>query len=180
MTAFTRETSEWQRLDWQLLLNGGVTLYFNPSILLQDIAWLRENGYLAYEFSCDGWGSQAAMHADIQEKLRFPDYYGKNLDALQDCLSDVEPPANGGVCVVFHRFDSFAKAAGATRYPSASRTVAEFVLDIMASTSRYQMLTGSRFLCMVQSNDPEIRFEQIGCVDAMWNPREWLNKNRGL
>jgi len=81
---------------------------------------------------------------------------------------------------VFHRFDSFAKAAGATRYPSAGRTIAEFVLDIMASTSRDQMLTGSRFLCMVQSDDPQIRFERLGCIDAMWNPREWLNKNRGL
>ena len=180
MTAFTRDTSRWQRLDWQLLLNGGVALYFKDPILLADAGWLKDNGYLIYEFSCDKWSSIDIMHADLQDKLHFPDYYGKNLDALDDCLSDIEPPEHGGVAVVLHRFDSFAKAAGATRYPSATRTVAEFVLDSMSSTSRYQMLTGSRFLCMVQSDDPQIRFEQLGCVEAWWNPREWLNKNRGL
>lgn len=180
MTAFTRDTSEWQRLDWQLLLNGGVVLCFKESVLLEDVDWLQENGYLIYEFFCDQWTSVAVMHADFQDKLHFPEYYGKNLDALDDCLPDIEPPERGGVAVVLHRFDSFAKSAGAIRYPSAMRTVAEFVLDSMASTSRYQMLTGSRFLCMVQSDDPEIQFQQLGCVDAMWNPREWLNKNRGL
>jgi len=180
MTSFTRDTSEWQRLDWRLLQNGGVALYFKQQVLLEGIGWLKENGYSIYEFFCDQWTSNDIMHADLQDKMHFPDYYGKNLDALNDCLSDIEPPEHGGVAVVLHGFDSFARAAGAIRYPSASRTVAEFVLDIMASTSRYQMLTGSRFLCMVQSDDPQIRFERLGCIDAEWNPREFLNKNRGI
>ena len=28
-------------------------------------------------------------HAYLKEALRLPDYYGKNLDALYDCLGDI-------------------------------------------------------------------------------------------
>ena len=29
-----------------------------------------------------------ALHAQLKEKLGLPDYYGNNLDALNDCLSE--------------------------------------------------------------------------------------------
>lgn len=31
-------------------------------------------------------------HAHIRKRFRFPDYYGCNLDALHDCLTDVSVP----------------------------------------------------------------------------------------
>ncbi|MFD9005044.1 barstar family protein [Streptomyces sp. NPDC059582] len=30
------------------------------------------------------------MHRDVATAIDFPDYYGHNLDALNDCLRDVE------------------------------------------------------------------------------------------
>lgn len=30
------------------------------------------------------------LHEYLQEELSLPDYYGKNLDALYDCLCDIE------------------------------------------------------------------------------------------
>ena len=33
-----------------------------------------------------------ALHAFLAKKLNFPDYYGKNLDALHDCLGAYRTP----------------------------------------------------------------------------------------
>ena len=32
---------------------------------------------------------RAALHAELRLKLDLPDYYGKNLDALNDCLGEL-------------------------------------------------------------------------------------------
>ena len=32
---------------------------------------------------------RSRAHAYLKEKLNFPDYYGKNLDALYDCLGEI-------------------------------------------------------------------------------------------
>ena len=32
---------------------------------------------------------RAAAHAELKEKLDLPEYYGNNLDALNDCLGDL-------------------------------------------------------------------------------------------
>lgn len=34
----------------------------------------------------------ALLHRQLQERLRFPDYYGANLDALWDCLQYIDLP----------------------------------------------------------------------------------------
>lgn len=37
--------------------------------------------------------SQEALHEFVAKKLGFPDYYGANLAALADCLSEMGEPA---------------------------------------------------------------------------------------
>ena len=36
--------------------------------------------------------TKASLHTYIARKLHFPDYYGNNLDALHDCLSERTTP----------------------------------------------------------------------------------------
>jgi RNAse (barnase) inhibitor barstar len=42
----------------------------------------------------DGWTAQSEddFHTSIAAALSFPDYYGRNLDALWDCLTDLTEP----------------------------------------------------------------------------------------
>ncbi|MBE6754546.1 MAG: hypothetical protein E7559_09420 [Ruminococcaceae bacterium] len=39
-----------------------------------------------------GISSRKELHAYIKEAFRFPEYYGSNLDALHDCLSEISEP----------------------------------------------------------------------------------------
>jgi hypothetical protein len=57
---------------------------------------------------------------------------------------------------------------------------AHTLLDSIESTSRRFLLVERRLLALVQSDDPRIRFERIGAAPVNWNPREWLDADRGL
>jgi RNAse (barnase) inhibitor barstar len=111
------------------------------------------------------------MHVAMATTLSFPDYYGMNLNAMNDCISDLEVPAEGGLVLVFSRFDSFSLR---------HRDVAQGVLDLLADNARRFLLFGRRLLVLVQSDDPRIAFEPVGATAVSWNPKEWLNTNRGL
>ena len=45
------------------------------------------------EITLDGTMGMDAIHAQLAETFRFPDYYGRNLDALYDCLTEVQEDA---------------------------------------------------------------------------------------
>lgn len=42
------------------------------------------------QLSAAGWHSAADAHRALAAGLSFPDYYGHNLDALHDCLTDLD------------------------------------------------------------------------------------------
>ncbi|HTB72366.1 MAG TPA: barstar family protein [Polyangiaceae bacterium] len=171
MAAFTDDPSEFQRLDWRLLQNGAVVLYLRPDVLEPDIAWLQEYAYEVKRFDCRTWSDQRAMHVAMATTLSFPEYYGMNLNAMSDCISDLEIPVEGGLVLVFSGFDSFSSRYG---------HVAQGVLDLLADNARRFLLFGRRLLVLVQSDDPRIAFAPVGATAVSWNPKEWLNKSRGL
>lgn len=178
MPAFDTEEQKKEALDWVILRDGGIALYWRREYLDQDVEWFRQQNYQIYSSNCEEWAS-GGMHTDFQKTLSFPSYYGSNLDALHDCLEDLAVPERGGTVMVLHRFAAFHKGRGAALLPSG-RAEAGIVLDISAHASRYFLVTSRRFLTLVQSNDPRIQFDRLGDIAATWNRREWLNKNRGL
>lgn len=42
------------------------------------------------QLSAAAWDTPEKAHAALAEALSFPDYYGMNLDALHDCLTDLD------------------------------------------------------------------------------------------
>lgn len=172
MAFFKDEPEYWQRLDYQILREGSIYLYFQNTVLDESLGWLRGENYQIDEFDTAKWETDRLMHDDFAATLLFPDYYGKNLDALNDCLvSDVEIPFDSGRAMLFRNFDTFNNRSPVT---------AQTVLEIFDEASRHHMVFGERLIGLVQSNDPSIRFNQTGSYAARWNESEWLNSSRGL
>jgi RNAse (barnase) inhibitor barstar len=52
--------------------------------------------------------SKATFLATFARELRFPDYFGHNWDALNDCLRDLGYLPGNGIVIVIDQFDRFA------------------------------------------------------------------------
>jgi RNAse (barnase) inhibitor barstar len=171
VTAFRDHPSDLQRLDWGILQNGAIALYHRPAILDEDITWLAQHDYRIYQLDGASWESSRSFHADARRVLHFPEDYGDNLAALNDCLSELPVPSDGGAAIVMRRFDVLARH---------DPWLAHAVLDTLESASRRFLLFGRRLVALVQSDDPRIRFERVGERPVCWNAREWLDASRGL
>ena len=169
--AFRDDPLERERLDWKLLQSGAVTLYHRSAILSEDSAWLRANGYKLYALEAIHWTSGRAFFEGLYPALGLPDHFARNLAGWLDALAELELPPSGCLALEFRHFDAFARA---------DRQLAQAVLDAIESTSRRLLLTGRRLVALVQSDDARIRFERVGAVPVNWNPREWLDADRGV
>jgi hypothetical protein len=110
MTAFSPDASTAQPLDWAILRDGGVALYWRSEILDDDLNWFERSGYRIISLDAD-WDSEVQMHECLQGKLSFPSYYGRNLDALDECICDDLPvPETGGLVLALKGYDRFARA----------------------------------------------------------------------
>ena len=167
MTFFQDKPEEWQRLDYRILQNGWTSLYWQQQILEKDINWFRNENFKVVDFDCANWIDTKHLHIDFKAKLSFPGYYGGNLDALNDCLSEVEIN-DGGLIIVFYHFQN------------VPNDIAHALLDIFANNSRRHMLFGKKFLTLVQVDDPNYQIEPVGACTVLWNGAEWLNSKRGL
>ena len=152
-----------------------MTLFWRPAILDDTTNWLIAHGYQVIRIDAPHWATESDLHRDIAAALSFPNYYGQNFDALNDCMRDVVSQDDGwvpdttGLALVFTGYDAFA---------GCCRRAAQIVLNIMADQSRSAALFGRRLMCLVQSNDPHIRFEPVGATPVMWNDAEWLGSRR--
>jgi Barstar (barnase inhibitor) len=179
MAPFNQQDEQVQGIDWQILRDGGVALYWRRELFDEDLDWFHQRHYQVYSFDCERWTSSQEMHMDFQRTLNFPAYYGRNLDALDECVCDLPVPDTGGMALALTRFDAYANGPGAIA-KAAGRREAEIVLDALTRASRHFLMTGRRLLTLVQTDDARSRFDGLGCVSAAWNRREWLDKNRGI
>jgi hypothetical protein len=172
---FRNDPEEWGRTDWSLLQNGFVHLYWHSDVLATAVESLSADGYRCASLDAIGWESEQDALVAIGRAFDFPDYYGRNANAFKDCLSDVamyeygaDAKSSGTVLVLAH-FDRYAARQGAR---------ANVILDIFANCARLGMLVGHRMLCLVQSDDPDIRFDPVGANPVLWNPAEFLDSKR--
>lgn len=175
MAAFDPEAELTHPVDYRLMANSFVTLFWRTDGLERTAESLVAMSYDVVRVNATPWLSEEDLHRDIAAALHFPDHYGKNLDALNDCLSDVAvqeygtSPEATGLAVVITGYDKFAAVEPRT---------AHTVLDIFAGQARSAALFGHRMMCLVQSDDPGISFAPVGATPVMWNDAEWLDSSR--
>ena len=154
--------------DFHLLKNGPATLYHRQEVLDDTVATLAGLGYLVHRFDARAWVTRADFAAAVKDELDFPGYFGGNLDAFDDCLRDVAAFEYGadrdsaGTVLVFTGYDTFT-----ARDPRAAQSI----LDIIAGNARLGLLYGHRMICLVQSDDPDLRFAPVGATPVEWADR---------
>ena len=130
-----------------------------------DIEWFRKEKYNVVRFDCSIWTDEDIMHHDLNDKLKLPDYYGSNYDALDECLEDIEIK-DTGLIIVFEHFDQLQNDTRQT------------LLNIFDRASRFHLLMGNRVINLVQVDNPETEFEPIKAYHVNWNRREWYTADR--
>jgi hypothetical protein len=177
MATWERDSDLHGALDYRIVHITFVTMFWKRSILDDTVRWLAEHGYDVVALDAASWNSADHMFQDVAEALDFPDYFGQNLAALNDCMRDVASGDYGwrrdatGFVLVLTGFEAFA---------ALDRRTAQGMLDIFAERARDASLIGNRLICLIQSNDPQLSFEPVGAVPVMWNDAEWLERRRGL
>lgn len=169
MAVFSAEDSE--RLDYQLLLDGGVALYYQHEVLGEDVAWLALEKYELLQFDDGAMESLDSFHFEARLKFGAPETYEPTYEGFRGAASALEIPEVGGVALVFVGVDELA----ASDPISALR-----LFDVISDVSREFMLQGRRLVCLAQSDEPDLDLGPIGGKPLDWNPRERPAWTRGL
>jgi RNAse (barnase) inhibitor barstar len=162
-------------VDFLLVQNGFINVFFRREILDESVSWLQHAGYRIVRVDAAAWLVEADLHADIASTLNFPDYYGANMNALRDCLSDVAVQDYGwtetdaGLVLVIEGFDDFA---------ARHERTAHQLLDIYARSATHAALFGNRLMCLVKSGHPNLRIRDVGAQRVSWNYREFQDSSR--
>jgi RNAse (barnase) inhibitor barstar len=157
--------------DFHLLRQGSLNFYYKDSILRPDLDWLRDNGYRIVIFDCSAWKTMNHFHTTISLTLDFPDYYGKNLDAFNDCIGDVVIKEIG-IVLVFKNFELMLERLG--KYFTLN------LLDILEQHSRSRLLFGERMITILRTNKPGLNLYNFGKSSVLWNSKESLYTARGI
>lgn len=149
------------RLDWTILQNGWSSLYCREDILEKDLSWFRDSSFSVIEMDCLGWSKMDIIHASLRTALDFPDYYGDNWDALNDCLFDVAILEDGLVIVLRH-FDQVKIEWGL------------HIADIFANNSCRHLLFGRKLILLMQVSSRNFDLPKVGGCSVLWNDREFF------
>src|SRR5207237_1118408 len=119
MNEYTPETA--------IMRDGMLSLYRHLDVLEEDVGWFTTHGYRVFVFECDKWDSMELFHLSVEQTLGFPEYYGRNLDAFNDSLFEIDRDDANGLLLVFRQYHIFAR-----RFPREAYTI----LDILAHAAQ--------------------------------------------
>jgi hypothetical protein len=170
---FTTDT-DFQRLDYRLLQNGAVSLFWAPGVLEEAQEELNRLGYDLLEVSC--LVGPFSFERQMSDALRWEDQFGYapwtgNLDALNDGLGYYPFGQSGKAALILRGFQALV---------SRDADFAWHILDLIEKNARYRLLEGKILIGLVQTDDNRYTCPPLGGHIPQWNGREWTNRDRGL
>ncbi len=154
---------------FELLRLSPLTRFADSAVMADEVRALEADGYRCVPLDCSGWDGEEGFHTAVASALDFPGYYGRNLDAFNDCLSSTESGGCRGLVLVFSHWEAFARLAGDRAWA---------VLDIIACASRFRLVYGDRLLALLHVADSQLQFEPVGRVGVVSSQREWRRRAR--
>lgn len=145
MSTFKKTPEIYGQIDYQVVRNGCVRFYRNVGSLGADITWLDKAGYLVTEFNCHGISN---LLEQFNEYFHFPSYFRNNLNALNDCLDDIEISGTGLV-IALKNVDNLKKDDS------------EALLEILLNHAHMNFIVGKRLLILAHSNNATFSIEPI-------------------
>ena len=109
----------------------------------------HEAGYAFYRIGAAGIRTKSSMLGLIARVLAFPSWFGRNWDALEDCLTDLSWIDAPGIVIEFEGFDTYAKAV-----PDGFVVL----LDIFKASAEYWRGEGKAFW-VILTGKPAARLE---------------------
>jgi len=120
MPVWDRDAALSHPVDFRLVSNTFVSMFFSESVLDATLDWLSSHDYDIRTAETSSWADEGDMHRDLATTLEFPAYYGNNLDALNDCMRDVAYAHYGvragatGLVLLLRNFDAFTSVLALT------------------------------------------------------------------
>lgn len=123
-----------------LLRSGRAGVHFAPRLVGPLRAAARDAGIDWLDLDLDGVTGREEFLKRCAERLRLPSYFGRNWDALHECLLDIAAGGSPGAVVHWRRGAALAKRA-----PDAMKTALEVLQEAAAAWA----ITGRTFLVVV-------------------------------
>ena len=152
---------------FKMLLDGSITLFYNTNILDDSINKLTTENVCIYYFDANNWITLDDFYTNFKTKMNLPDYFGNNLDALNDCLSDF---IGQNIAICIRNYDVFME-----KFSYESNILPRIILTQCWSS----LLQESYILMLIHTKKGNISVKDIPLFTPKWNFMEMLNSNHG-
>ncbi len=145
--------NQYNKPDWNLLKNGFINTYKTTEKLTADVNSLKNNGYRNIIFDAKEWNKEIEFHEAVAKQFHFPDYYGKNLNAFNDCMVESLMSVNQNIVIVLDNFHFLEERFG--------HNFAWSLLDIVSDNSRMLLVLGKKVITLIRS-ERKLEYSPIG------------------